>query len=130
MKYIISGKIVGFLKFIGEMQQLVRKRSQKNNKDVILHYVSLPIYQLRFPKFCPIQKQLKTLRTCQYLAKWTLACCLSIFLKIHAFLKFDHISRNGNQINYTNIRSAKIIIILIMTAQKLFLMFFRKRLAP
>ena len=30
-KTIISGKIVGFLKFVGEIQQLVRKRSQKNN---------------------------------------------------------------------------------------------------
>ena len=26
-----SEKIVGFLKFVGEMEQLVRKRSQKNN---------------------------------------------------------------------------------------------------
>ena len=27
----ISGKIVGFSKFIGKIQQLARKRSQKNN---------------------------------------------------------------------------------------------------
>ena len=34
-----------------------RKRSRKINYDVILHYISLPIYPLHFPKFCPIQKQ-------------------------------------------------------------------------
>ena len=55
----ISGKIVGFLKFVGEKQELVWKRSQKSNKHVILHYFLLSIYQLLFPKFCPIQKQQK-----------------------------------------------------------------------
>ena len=54
---IISGKIVGFLKIVDEIQKLVRKRSKKINYEVILHYISLPIYPLRFPKFCPIQKQ-------------------------------------------------------------------------
>ena len=39
------------------IQQLGRKRSQKINFDVILHYISLPIYPLHFPKFCLIQKQ-------------------------------------------------------------------------
>ena len=53
----ISGKIVGFLKFVGEIQELVQKRSQKSNKDIIFHYISLSIYQLLFPKFCSIQKQ-------------------------------------------------------------------------
>ena len=37
------GKIVGFLKYVGEIQQLVRKRSQENNSDVVLHYISFPI---------------------------------------------------------------------------------------
>ena len=50
-------EIVGFLKLVDEIQQLVRKRSQKNNQGVILHYISLLIYPLHFPKFCPIQKQ-------------------------------------------------------------------------
>ena len=49
-------EIVGFFKFIGKIQQLVRKRSQKNIHEVILHYISLPIYPLYFPEFCPIQK--------------------------------------------------------------------------
>ena len=53
---------VGFLKTVSEIQQLVRKRSLKINYEVILHYISLPIYQLHFPKFCPIQKQLKTIK--------------------------------------------------------------------
>ena len=56
-KSTISGKIVGFLKFVGQIQELVRKRSQKTNKYVILHYISLPIFPSLFPKFCPIQKQ-------------------------------------------------------------------------
>ena len=56
-KTTISGKIVELLKFGGEIQELVRKRSQRNNKDVISHYISHPLYPLHLPKFCPIQKQ-------------------------------------------------------------------------
>ena len=37
---LISRKIIGFMKIVGEIQQLVRKRSQKINYDVILHYIS------------------------------------------------------------------------------------------
>ena len=37
---LISRKIIGFMKIVGEIQQLVRKRSQKINYDVILHYTS------------------------------------------------------------------------------------------
>ena len=43
-KQTISSKIVGFLKTVGEIQQLARKHSQKINYDVILHYILLPIY--------------------------------------------------------------------------------------
>ena len=39
------------------MQLLVQKRSQKNNHQLIVHFISLPIYQLDFQKFFPIQKQ-------------------------------------------------------------------------
>ena len=56
-KPTISRKIVSFLKFVYEIQQLVWKRSQKNDYDVILHYLSHPIYPLHVPKFYPIQKQ-------------------------------------------------------------------------
>ena len=52
-----QAKLLFFFKFVGEIQELVRKRSQKSNKDVILHNISLPIYPSLFPKFCPIQKQ-------------------------------------------------------------------------
>ena len=44
------------------MQPLIQKRSQKNNHQLIVRFISLPIYQLHFPKFLPIQKQLKTLK--------------------------------------------------------------------
>ena len=56
-KPTILPEIVEFFKFVGEMQELLRKRPQKNNKDVILNYISLPIYPLLFPKFYPMQKQ-------------------------------------------------------------------------
>ena len=57
-KPTILGKIVGFLKIDSELlQQLVQKYLQKKNQDIILHYISLLIYPLRFPKFWPIQKQ-------------------------------------------------------------------------
>ena len=56
-KPIILPEIVGFFKFVSEIKQLVPKRSQKNNQEVILHYISVPIYPLDFQKFCAIQKQ-------------------------------------------------------------------------
>ena len=83
-KPTISGKIDGFLKIADEIQQLVWIRSQNINYDVILNYISLRVYPLHFPKFCPVQKQLKTLRNCQYLVKTTLAIYL-IFYKLNVF---------------------------------------------
>ena len=47
-KPTILPEIVSFLKFVGEIQELLRKRPQKNYQDVILHYISLPIYPLYF----------------------------------------------------------------------------------
>ena len=40
-KDTVSGKIEGFLKFPGKIQQPIQKRSQKSNEDVILHSISL-----------------------------------------------------------------------------------------
>ena len=52
---------------------------------------------------------------------------LSNFLQTHIFWKFDHISRNYNQINCRNIWFAKVTIIPIMMAQVLFFhVFFEK----
>ena len=48
-----------FLKTVGEIQQLVRKRSLKIYYDVILHYISLPICPLHFPKFRPFKNNKK-----------------------------------------------------------------------
>ena len=47
-KTTILPENVGFLKIVGEIQWLLRKRPQKNYQDVILHYISLPIYPLYF----------------------------------------------------------------------------------
>ena len=52
---------------------------------------------------------------------------LSIILQIHIFLKFDHISRICNQINYSNIWFPKVITVLIMTVQVLFFNVFSKK---
>ena len=38
-----------------------------------MQYILLYIHPLHFPKFCPIQKQQKTLRNCWYLVQTTLA---------------------------------------------------------
>ena len=38
------------------MQQLVRKRLQKNNQSAIFRYILLSNYPSHFPKFFPIQK--------------------------------------------------------------------------
>ena len=118
-KMTILAELVSFLKIVGEIQQLVRKRSQKIHYDEILHYISLPIFPMHFSKFCPIQNQWKTLRNCRHLVKTTLAIYL-IFLQVHIFWNFDHISRIDNQINYRNIWFPKLILNLIMTAQVLF----------
>ena len=83
-KPTISGKNVGFLKIVAEIQQLAWKRSQKINYDVILHYISLPIYPLHFPKFCPIKETTKSAK------KWSVfgesdSHRLSKFLQTHVF---------------------------------------------
>ena len=56
-KKTILAEIVGFLKIVSEIQQLVQKRSQKIHYEVILHYILLPICPLHFPKFFHIQNQ-------------------------------------------------------------------------
>ena len=53
--------------------------------------------------------------------------CLSNILKTHIFLKYDHISRTYNQINYRNVLFPKVIIILLMTAQVLFIDVFSEK---
>ena len=47
-KLAISVNSVGCLKFVSKIQQLVCKLSQKNKYDVILLYISHPIYRLDF----------------------------------------------------------------------------------
>ena len=47
----ISNKIVDIFKIVGQIPQLVRKRIQKINYDTILHYISLSLDPLHFPKF-------------------------------------------------------------------------------
>ena len=53
-KPTILPEIVGYYNIVSEIQQLVWKRSQKINSDVIFHYISLPAYPLHFSKFCSI----------------------------------------------------------------------------
>ena len=56
--------------------------SQKINYDVVLHYISIPICPLLFPKFWPIQKNKKTLKNCRYLVKTALAVYLFFYKRI------------------------------------------------
>ena len=72
------------MKFVAEIQQLVRKRSQKNNYNLILHYISLPIYPLHFPKFRPMQKQKKNAKILLEFGKNN-SRRLSNFLQTHMF---------------------------------------------
>ena len=112
----ILPEIVDFLKFVGEIQQLVRKRSQKNYQNVILHYIYLSI---ALPKTLPHSKTIKIAKKLSVFGKND-SRCLPNFLQTYIFWHFDHISRTYNQIDYSNIWIAKVIIILIMTAQVLF----------
>ena len=38
----VLAELAGFLKIVGETQQLVRKLSQKIHYNIILHYITLP----------------------------------------------------------------------------------------
>ena len=91
-----------------------------------MHYISLPIYSLDFSKFCPIHKTIKNAKKLSVFGE-NGSRCLSNFLQTHIFWNFGHISGICNQNNYRNIWFAKVIIILIMTAQLLFFDIFSKK---
>ena len=90
----------------------MRKRSQKINYNVILHYISLS-------KILPHSKTIKSFKKLSVFGE-NGSRRLSIFLQTHIFRNFVHISRINNQINYRNIWFPKVIKILIMTTQMLF----------
>ena len=115
---MISGKIVDFLKFVGKIQQLVRKRSQKNNYDVICIRFHFPFIHCKHL----VQKQQKTLGKCRYLIKNN-SLRLSNFLQTHVFETLIIFRVTNNQINYRNICFAKVVTIFIMTARVLFFHF-------
>ena len=112
-KPTISEKIVGFLKIVGEMQQLVRKRSQK----ITLHFTSC--LSIALSKILPYWKTIKNTKKLSVFGEND-SRRLSNYLQTHNFWKFDHISRTCNEINYRNIWFAKVTIILIMMVQVLF----------
>ena len=91
----------------------------------VLHYISLPIYPLLFPKFCPHSKTITTAKKLGTFGESD-SRRLSNFLQTHIFWNFNDISIIYNQINYRNIWFPKVIMILIMTAQVLS-MFFQKK---
>ena len=75
------------------------------------------------------EKHLKTIKNAKKLSVFGKNDSRSLFnlLQTHIFLNFNHNSRTYNQINYRNIWFTKVIIILFMTAQVLFAMFFLKK---
>ena len=115
----ISGKIVSFSKIVGEIQQLVRKFSQKTNLQCNFSLYFTSYLSIAFSK---IQSHSKIIKNAKKLSvfgendfrRW------SNFLQIHIFWKFDHISRAYNQNNHRNIWFSKVTLILIMMTLVLF----------
>ena len=101
-------EIFGFLKIVGEIQHLVRKRSQKINYD-FTSYLSIVL-----SKILPHSKTIKNAKNFSVFDE-NESRHLSQFLESHIFSNFDHIFRIYNQSNYRNIWFPKVIIILIMT---------------
>ena len=71
------------MKIVGKTQQLVRKRSQKINCKVILHYISLSIYPLPFPKVFPFKNNKNAKRLLVF--GENVSQRLSNFLQTHIF---------------------------------------------
>ena len=121
-KLTMLPKTVGFSKIVDEIQQVVRKRSQKIHYDVIcitFHFLFI---------HCPFQNSASFKNNSKTKTKKNGSCCLFNFLQTQIFWKFYHISRTYNQINYRNIWFAKLTRILIMMAQvHLFDIFFSKK---
>ena len=125
-KPTISANIVGFLKFISEIQQLLRKRLRKNKLGINfgLHFTFY--LSIVFFKILPHSATMKNTKKLLVFGEND-SRCLSNFLQTHIFRKFDHISRTYNQINSRNIWFAKVIILLLMTTQVLFSDVFSKK---
>ena len=122
-------EIVVFLKFVGEIQQLLRKRQQKNHQDkfcITFHFLSTIFYYYSYHLLTIVLlKALSHSKTIKNAKKLSVFDengfrCLSNFLQTHIFWGFNHICRTYNFINYRNIWFAKALIILIMTTQVLF----------
>ena len=128
-KPIISSKIVGLLKFVGEIQQLVWERSQKNNQNVILQYILFPIFHCTSRN----SSHSKTIKNAKKLSVFGKNDSRSLYNCLQTYItwNFNHISRTYSQIHYKNIWYAKVIITFVITTQVLFFnVFFRKRPAP
>ena len=89
-----------------------------------LHFTSY--LSIALSKFLPHSKTIKNAKKLSVFGEND-SHRLSNFLQIHIIWNFDHISRICNKINYSNIWFPKVIIILIMTAQVLFLTLFPKK---
>ena len=84
-KFLISGKVVGFLKFIGEIKQLERKRSQKNKFYVILNTFHFQFINCIFQSSSPFKNNKKTPRHCRDLVKIT----LTVYLILYKLIFFE-----------------------------------------
>ena len=86
-----------FLEICRQNTKLVQKHSQKNDQDVILHYISLSIYPLRSPKFCRFAKVIVILiMTAQVL-----------FFYVFLFKKDLHLNAIEGAKNISAVSSAK-----------------------
>ena len=101
----IVTEVFSFLKIVNELQLIVSKGLQRNNYDMTAVYISHPIYQIHFRRFCPIPKQ------------WQNTKRLSVFGKkdfyrfsnfVQTLVNSSYISRTCNWINYVDIWFTKV----------------------
>ena len=100
------------------MQQLVWKRLQRNFALQFTSYLPIALF-----KILPYSKTIISAKKLSIFSE-NYSRCLSNFLQTHIFWNFGHVSRICYIIDYRNIWFAKVIIILIMTAQVLSRCFF------
>ena len=119
---------VSFLKIVGEIQHTTTSTETFTENllrhNFALHFTSY--LSIALSKILPHSKTIKNAKKLLVFGEND-SHRLSNFLQIHIVSNFDHISRICNQINYSNIWFPKVIIILIMTAQVLFLNVFSEK---
>ena len=107
----ILSKIVGFLKFVSKIRQLLQKCVHRKlvRTNLALHFASyLSIALSKTQLYWKIIKNAKK----ELVFRKSDPRRLSNFLQAHMFWKSDYISRTSNRISYRNTWFEKVIVIL------------------